>query len=130
MCNNTDNNRKNNNGNNESGPAATRNINKKNEKNNDVSTPSKSTTTTTTTPDYMPNVDFEAIADRCLVLLKQCQDDNHDASSSQFGFNKYKQVFVGIVGTPGSGKSYIAEQIAKIINNERYPNGCDQRSDY
>ncbi|KAL3903727.1 MAG: hypothetical protein SGARI_005248 [Bacillariaceae sp.] len=74
----------------------------------DLSTPSKP-------PEYMSNVDFEALADRCLKLLKQSQDGNHDASCGEC-FNCHRQLFVGIAGTPGSGKSFIAEEVAKTIS--------------
>jgi pantothenate kinase len=73
----------------------------------------------------MPAVDFDALADRCLELLKQSQEGNHDASCAEC-FNDYKQVFVGIAGTPGSGKSFIAEEVAKAIAN-RNPNGDANR---
>lgn len=69
----------------------------------------------------MESVDFDALADRCLELLKKCQQGNHDASCSK-GFNHYQQIFVGIAGTPGSGKSFIAEEVAKVIA-KRNPNG-------
>lgn len=73
----------------------------------------------------MPEVDFEALADRCLELLQQSQQGNHAASCADC-FNDYKQVFVGIAGTPGSGKSFIAEQVAKTIA-KRNPNGNSEQ---
>ena len=70
----------------------------------------------------MPKVDVDALADRCLNLLRESQKENHEASHCANGFNCYNQVFIGIAGTPGSGKSYIAEQVSKRIQ-ERNPNG-------
>lgn len=71
---------------------------------------------------YLDKADFDVLADRALKLLEDCQCGNQKASSCKSGFNEYEQVFIGIAGTPGSGKSYIAEQIAKTIQ-ERNPNG-------
>jgi len=68
----------------------------------------------------MERVDIDALVDRCLQLLKECQKCNHSASNCKF--NDYEQIFVGIAGTPGSGKSFIAEQICDAIN-ARNPNG-------
>lgn len=100
-----------------------------------------STTTTTTTTDHAPStgktpptkpmaskrdiptmstVDVDALADRCLDLLRQSQKGNHAASNC--GFNCYDQVFVGIAGTPGSGKSYIAERVREAVRRKN-PNG-------
>ena len=48
------------------------------------------------------NMDYQALADRCLQLLKQHPD---------------RQIFVGIAGTPGSGKSFIADEVRDVIND-------------
>jgi pantothenate kinase len=71
---------------------------------------------------YMPSVDFDGLADRALQLLENSQKGNNHASCCRNGFNDYHQVFIGIAGTPGSGKSFIAEQIANKIQ-QRNPNG-------
>ena len=68
----------------------------------------------------MDKVDVDALVDRCLKLLKESQNCNQSASNCKF--NDYQQIFVGIAGTPGSGKSFIAEQIRDAIN-ARNPNG-------
>lgn len=72
-------------------------------------------------PVVMDKVDVDQLADRCLQLLERSNAGDHSASNCS-GFNCYKQVFVGIAGGPGSGKSYIAEQVCKTIN-ERNSNG-------
>ena len=66
-------------------------------------------------------VDVEALADRCLSLLKACESGDHSASCA-VSFNDHNQIFIGIAGTPGSGKSFIANEIAKVIA-KRNPNG-------
>ena len=70
----------------------------------------------------MEEINVEALVDRCLKLIHESQDHNHSASHCPKGFNNCKQVFIGIAGTPGSGKSYIAEQVRDAIN-QRNPNG-------
>lgn len=52
----------------------------------------------------MHEVDYDALADRCIMLSKKHPD---------------RAVFVGIAGTPGSGKSFISEQVMHAIN--RHP---------
>jgi len=68
----------------------------------------------------MEKVDVDALVDRCLKLLKESQDCHQNASNCKF--NDYQQIFVGIAGTPASGKSFIAKQIRDAIN-ARNPNG-------
>ena len=72
-------------------------------------------------PVIMERVDIDALVERCLNLLKHSSAGDHDASNCR-SFNCYKQVFVGIAGTPGSGKSYIAKQVRDAINQQN-PNG-------
>ena len=50
----------------------------------------------------MEEVHVDALVDRCLTLLTECQNENHNASNACSGFNCYQQVFVGIAGTPGT----------------------------
>lgn len=76
----------------------------------------------TTETTRMKEIDFDALADRCLHLLECSKNTDHSASASCLGFNCYQQVFIGIAGTPGSGKSFIAEQVRDRIN-ARNPNG-------
>lgn len=68
----------------------------------------------------MDKVDVDALVDRCLKLLKESQNCHKSASNRKF--NNYQQIFVGIAGTPASGKSFIAKQIRDAIN-ARNPNG-------
>ena len=69
----------------------------------------------------MEQVDIDKLVQRCLELLENSNLQNNEYSSCR-SFNCYDQVFIGIAGTPGSGKSYLAEQVRDRIN-ERNPNG-------
>jgi pantothenate kinase len=69
----------------------------------------------------MESVDVDKLVDRCLRLLQDSQQHRHSASNCS-NFNCYEQIFIGIAGTPGSGKSFIAEQVRDAIN-KRNPNG-------
>ena len=96
-----------------------------------TTTPQRTTRTTSnnqTKKDIpvMEQVDIEALADRCLKLLKESQNENHQAADGCTGFNCYQQIFIGIAGGPGSGKSTIAEQVRDLIN-QRNPNGDKSR---
>lgn len=67
-------------------------------------------------PEVMEKLDVAGLADRCLNLLREKAPDNcHD-------FDCYRQIFVCCAGTPGSGKSFIAEHVRDRIN-QRNPNG-------
>ena len=81
--------------------------------------------TTATQQSVMEQLDIDALADRCLKLLKACQDEDPKASTSKF--NDYQQVFIGVAGGPGSGKSTIAKKVRDEINKERNPNGDQSR---
>jgi pantothenate kinase len=72
----------------------------------------------------MDRVDIDALVDRTLALVQAANEQNHQASHCGHGFNCYHQVFIAVGGTPGSGKSFIAKQVMKAIN-ERNPNGDD-----
>ena len=63
----------------------------------------------------MHHADFDALADRCINLLEHSRSKDHAASSCK-SFNVHDQIFIAVAGTPGSGKSFIAERVADRIN--------------
>ncbi|CAJ1963548.1 unnamed protein product [Cylindrotheca closterium] len=80
--------------------------------------------------EVMQNVDVETLVERCLKLSHYAigkQTDTADVlppllQCQTASFNEHQQIFVGIAGTPGSGKSFIAHQVCDEINR-RNPNG-------
>ena len=50
----------------------------------------------------MNDIDVDALAERCLRLLKHSESKDHSVSRCS-EFNRFNQVFIGIGGTPGSG---------------------------
>jgi len=63
----------------------------------------------------MHQLDVDALVERCLRLLKHSSEK--DRNISRCGeFNDFNQVFIGISGTPGSGKSHIAEAVRDRIH--------------
>ncbi|KAL7573360.1 hypothetical protein ACA910_011720 [Epithemia clementina (nom. ined.)] len=60
-------------------------------------------------------MDVNALVDRCWRLWEHSCQQQHALSHCNH-FNCHIQVFIGIAGAPGSGKSYVAEQVARAIN--------------
>ncbi|CAJ1963550.1 unnamed protein product [Cylindrotheca closterium] len=78
-------------------------------------------------------VDIGFLADRCLRLLDDAKSSSTGSESpskalyrrQSSSFNDHQQIFVGIAGTPGSGKSFIARQVCDEINRRDRNNNSD-----
>jgi pantothenate kinase len=62
----------------------------------------------------MDKLDFSGLVERCWALLKKKQRESDHAAR----LSGRDQVFIGVAGTPGSGKSFVAERVRDIINKD------------